>query len=102
MSPDLLPLQQIVFRGSVLQVANLRQVETPQVIESTLSNITPSKDKHLVLVNEGGMVTATLRLRSRRPQLIPVTLLKGFAIGFHGSHVETFGHIDRLLLFDRG
>ena len=102
MRPYLPPLQHIMLSRAVLQVANLTQVEAPQVVQRAFADVAPPKHKHLILVHERRMVTASLRLRPRRSQLIPVTFLKSLAIGFHSTHIQAFSHVDRLLLFDSG
>lgn len=47
------------------------------------------------------MVTAALGLHPVWSQLIPIAVFKAIgAVGFHGAHVQTLSHVDRLLLFN--
>ena len=47
------------------------------------------------------MVTAALGLHPVWSQLIPIAVFEAIiAVGFHGSHVQTLSHVDRLLLFN--
>ena len=47
------------------------------------------------------MVTTALGLHPVWPQLIPIAVFESiYAVGFHGAHVQTLSHVDRLLLFN--
>ena len=102
MSLHLLPGEYIILCRTVLQVADFNEIEAPQVVQCAFSDVAATEDVHLFLVDERSMVTATLRLGPSRPELVPVTLFKGLAIGLHGAHVETLGHVDRFLFLKGG
>ena len=117
---DRLPFESYAGRVTVLDIGQALQVVHPKVVHGALANVIPTEDIQpsrkkrissvtnqrilskkfkdeddlLILVDEGRMVSAALGLHALWPQLVPVTVFKAIAVGFHGPHVQTLSHVD--------